>query len=100
MKICAISDVHYPQNRESLKEAVSMTNNADALVIAGDISDDLEHYDEVLKHFSRFGGLKTAVLGNHDLYAIPGSDSYQKFRDLDEICRENDFYLLDLTSPV
>ncbi|MBR9704678.1 hypothetical protein GOV12_04650 [Candidatus Pacearchaeota archaeon] len=95
MKITALSDIHYPHNEKQLDDSLESMVDSDVIVIAGDISHDLEEYELVLSRFSGLACKKLIVIGNHDLYTEDGSDSYRKIKVLNRICKRNDFHLLD-----
>lgn len=95
MKICAISDIHYPYNKFNLDSSIELMRNSDVLVIAGDISHNLMDYKKVLGKFNRLKILKLIVLGNHDIYCQKIDDSFRKIESLEEICKQNKFHLLD-----
>jgi len=99
MIISAISDIHSPENRGQLNQAIARMQDSDVIIIAGDISSNPKQYQRVLKKFRGLKARKLAVLGNHDLYVQKGKDSFQKARLLERICKEQDFHLLD-TSPL
>jgi predicted phosphodiesterase len=99
MKISAVSDIHGSYNAAQLDEAVREMKNSDAVVVAGDLTENINRYEAILQKFNGINGLKVAVLGNHDLYAKRDEDSYAKIGLLDEVCRRNDFHLLD-SAPV
>ena len=82
MKICAISDIHYPHNEPNLMKDIEQMGDSDVIVIAGDISHNIFDYETVLKRFNRLKALKLVVLGNHDIYCNKKEDSFEKIERL------------------
>jgi len=95
MKVSATSDIHHPKNASKLESAIAEMTDSDVVVIAGDISYDVRTYSRVLNKFRHLAATKVTVLGNHDLYVGTDGDSLEKVALLADICRRNDFHLLD-----
>jgi predicted phosphodiesterase len=91
MRIFAVSDLHtdFAENRRRLQQVSSTSYLQDALVVAGDIADDLRIIDWTLRKLrSRFGQV-FYVPGNHELW-VHGEeyDSVEKFRQVLHLCDE------------
>ncbi|GEM_PF-685627 len=71
MRIAAIADLHFSEERRARAEAIAgavASARADVLVIAGDCADGVEHLADALALFGEFGGVRLMVPGNHDLW--------------------------------
>ena len=100
MKIFATADLHYTPKRKQEMEKLALDlkqSKADVFILAGDISSlNDEHATECLSHFDSWDGLKLAVPGNHDVWAIPGSNSVLRYtQTLPAIFKQHNFHLLD-----
>lgn len=100
-KVLATADLHWQLYSTGdactldLVEYVS-DSDADALAIAGDVADrDPAEFEECLRLFDDFRGLKMVVPGNHDLWTNEG-DSREKHRSiLPRLARDCGFRYLD-----
>ena len=72
MRVLAIADPHYDDERRRRVEAIATAvcaAEADVLVVAGDCcADGPERIGEVLDLFEAFDGIRLMVPGNHDLW--------------------------------
>jgi len=90
LRVFALSDLHvdYAENWEWLNALSLEGHERDALIVAGDVSDDLEKLGAVFRLLTaRFGNV-FFVPGNHELW-VPGQgaqDSLGKFREVLECC--------------
>src|SRR5215831_5690328 len=95
MRIFAVSDLHtdFAENRRRLQQVSSTSYLQDALVVSGDIADDLRIIDWTLRELrSRFGQV-FYVPGNHELWVRDGRyDSIEKFRRVLRLCEEIGVY--------
>jgi len=91
MRIFAISDLHtdFIENRNRLQQLSSLDYQGDALLVAGDIADDMRVISWTLKELrSRFSQV-FYVPGNHELWVRNGDcDSIEKFRRVLGLCEE------------
>jgi predicted phosphodiesterase len=92
VRIFALSDVHvdYPANRAWLEALPGADHAGDALLLAGDVSDNLSRLRATLALLrSRFAAV-FFVPGNHDLWVRRREcdDSMAKFRLVLELCEE------------
>lgn len=102
MRIFIGSDSHLHGNRPGGDEAVIKLadyvckngNSDDVLMLLGDYGNSLPSIRACLKLFSSFKGTKTAVLGNHDLWAAE-EDTAARFRHLQDELESLDFVALD-----
>ena len=92
MKVFATSDLHidYRENRCWLAKLSREDYQEDVLILAGDLSDNL---DLLADCFDRLRGCFNKVLyvpGNHDLWVIRSKEktSFEKFRAVRDIARE------------
>jgi 3',5'-cyclic AMP phosphodiesterase CpdA len=69
MRVFAVSDLHmdFPENRRRLQQISSTSYLRDALVVAGDIADDLRVIDWTLRKLRSKFGKVFYVPGNHEL---------------------------------
>jgi len=99
MNIVALSDLHYPRHKGHLEKVAKKirTCEAEALILGGDISEFKEaYYHQCLRLFADFKGLKIATVGNHDLWAPEGQDSYRRYREwFPELFKAYGFHYLD-----
>lgn len=90
MRIFALSDIHvdYAENMEWIRGLSSSDYARDTLVLAGDVSHDLEKLDSALAALAAKFDQVFFVPGNHDLWLIQTScrDSVEKFRRILERC--------------
>jgi len=75
MKVFAVSDIHtdYPENLEWVKSLTKEEFGGDALIVAGDVSDDEKTFIETFRHLSRTFRHVFFVAGNHELYLRKGT---------------------------
>lgn len=90
MRIFAISDLHadFRENRARLNDVSATEFRGDALIVAGDVADNLETLTETLAHLrGRFGEV-FFVPGNHELWVRGGArmDSVEKFQAVLRAC--------------
>eukprot|EP01105_Mastigella_eilhardi_P027523 TRINITY_DN8520_c0_g1_i1.p1 TRINITY_DN8520_c0_g1~~TRINITY_DN8520_c0_g1_i1.p1 ORF type:complete len:296 (-),score=63.77 TRINITY_DN8520_c0_g1_i1:115-1002(-) len=95
-RVYALSDLHadFPQNQEWLAGSALHApggHRDDALVVAGDVSDDLQRLDETLRLLAHTFGHVFFVPGNHELWlrcagANPAYTSLDKFHDVLSVC--------------
>lgn len=87
MKIYAISDIHidYKANKEWMLNLSSADYQNDILILAGDITDNLEMLELCFRTFADRFHKVLYVPGNHDLWVVrdPINCSFEKF---DQIC--------------
>jgi Icc-related predicted phosphoesterase len=101
MKLIAIADPHFNEDRASRARAVAEAvsgADADVLVVAGDCSaDGIERVGDLLALFSEFDGTRLMVPGNHDLWQhdppFATSDVYEE--TLPALAAEHGFHCLD-----
>ena len=92
--IYAVSDIHtdYRKNLEWAKSLGQAGHGSDALLIAGDVADDVDTFAETMDSLSRAFGAVFFVPGNHDLWirrdGSHGADSIAKLEKLAGICCE------------
>lgn len=96
MRIFTISDLHidFKSNENWLKQLSKSDHQDDILILAGDISHNLDQFETTLIELkSRFGFI-FFVPGNHDLWVSPSSDesSKDKFYLLIDICERLNIY--------
>lgn len=97
MRLFAISDLHadYPTNRALIDQVPSDIYQGDVLIVAGDISHDLEIVDVVLAELRRKFGAVFFVPGNHELWLRSGDSagtSVDKFFQVIELCERLGVY--------
>jgi len=91
MRIFAVSDLHtdFAENPRRLQQVSSKAYLQDALVVAGDIADDLKIIDWTLRKLRSQFGQVFYVPGNHELWVRDGEhDSVEKFRRVLGLCDE------------
>jgi putative phosphoesterase len=102
-----VSDLHvdYPQNMQKIPALVQALRGqeADAFVLAGDVSHKLEHVDAVLRQFAALPMPRLFVPGNHDVWIVregrePVRDSWDKLERLADLCRAHGFVFLEKAS--
>src|SRR5262245_3737247 len=95
MRIFAVSDLHtdFAENRRRLEQVSSTSYLQDALVLAGDIADDLRIIDWTLRKLRSQFDRVFYVPGNHELWVRDGEyDSVEKFRQVLRLCDEIGIY--------
>jgi predicted phosphohydrolase len=95
MKVYVISDVHsdHKENMEWVEAHCAATSRPhDVLIIAGDVSDDLELLGKTLKLFASSYGYCFFCVGNHELWTRKAErgqyDSIQKLHKIEDLCSE------------
>ncbi len=91
MRIFAVSDLHtdFAQNRRRLQQVSSLAYLQDALLVAGDIADELKIIDWTLRELRSKFAQVFYVPGNHELWVRDGRcDSVEKFRRVLRLCDE------------
>ena len=90
MRVFALSDLHvdYRENMDHLDALSSREFQRDALILAGDVTDDLDKLTEVLVGARRRFGWVFFVPGNHELWVRRSEtrDSVQKFHRIVARC--------------
>ena len=91
MRILAVSDLHvdYPPNLNWLRGLDSSQYRDDALLLAGDVTDDLERLEEVFRIARKSFQHTFFVPGNHELWVRRGHwrDSVEKLEAILGLCR-------------
>lgn len=106
MKLLITADLHYNISRSqgpSRRLAGKICKlRADGLLVLGDVGGrDLQIVREALRLFEAFEGCKYFVAGNHDIWANPGEDSFDRYRRvLPDLCREVGFHPLDVEPAI
>ena len=83
MKVFAVSDIHtdYPENLEWIKSLTKEEFGDDALIVAGDVSDDERTFVETFAHLSGVFRHVFFVAGNHELYLRRGTREGETTRE-------------------
>jgi hypothetical protein len=93
MQIFAVSDLHvdFPPNMEWLRALDPAHYASDAIIVAGDVTDDLNRLEEVFSILRRTFAHVFFVPGNHELWVRRGEwrDSLQKFEAVADLCRRH-----------
>jgi len=95
-RLWAISDIHvdFDVNAEFIEDIASSRQPSDGLIVAGDVSHDLNRLTAVLRSLKRSFGKVFFIPGNHDLWLRdkkdPSPDCLAKLNRILEICRELD----------
>ena len=92
-KVYAISDVH-TDHAANWQWVLSLSRTAylhDALILAGDVSDDTAVLEATLRECTERFSTVVFVPGNHDVWcarkaSTPSADSYSKLKDLQSLC--------------
>jgi Icc-related predicted phosphoesterase len=95
MRIFAVSDLHtdFAENRRRLQQVSSTSYSQDALVVAGDIADDLGIIEWTLRKLRSQFRKVFYVPGNHELWVRDKEcDSVEKFRQILRLCEEIGIY--------
>lgn len=89
MRIYAISDLHtdFRENREALRRAMVHADRGDALIVAGDVADNVAVLRDTLEMLARGFGEVFFVPGNHEMW-VRGEErtSVDKFREVLRVC--------------
>jgi predicted phosphodiesterase len=109
IRVFAISDLHvdYDQNLNWVKNLSNQDYQNDTLLVAGDISDNVEKFSDALGSLYKKFKIVSFVPGNHDLW-VRGKetgDSLEKFYLLNNICatlsiKTAPFYINDDTIKI
>ena len=99
MKIAAISDIHIREDGsdDKLVEAIHTRVeeiSPDVFIIAGDISEKIDHFSEILSHLHVSGCENFYVAGNHDIWFEKDRDlgSLEKYaKSVGAACADNGF---------
>ena len=90
MQVYAVSDIHvdYPENHQWIMAISSEDYRNDVLLLAGDVSDNLDMLAEVLAHLVTCFAQVFFVPGNHDLWVRKQdySCSLEKLAAIEELC--------------
>ncbi|HAA59186.1 MAG TPA: hypothetical protein DCE42_30845 [Myxococcales bacterium] len=97
MRICCVSDLHMERGVSAQERAdLVASQEADVLLIGGDLADEREAFEEGLKRLSAFRGKKLFFLGNNDLELLEDNklteDHEEELKGLLDVY---DFHLLD-----
>ncbi len=92
-RLLAVSDLHvnHPENR-ALVQAMRAERDEDWLIVAGDVSDDLDDVDWALGHLAKRFAKVIWTPGNHELWSAseaPGLRGEQRYKRLLEICAKH-----------
>lgn len=94
MRVWAISDLHIdkPNNWTWLRQLSEIQYQKDVLIIAGDVTDNLDKLKVTFAFLQRKFSQITFVPGNHELWLRPanGLHSIDKFHQILEICATMD----------
>ncbi|MBT3601713.1 MAG: hypothetical protein HOE48_08470 [Candidatus Latescibacteria bacterium] len=94
MRVFAISDLHvdFRENRQWVDQVSDFEYRNDTLLIAGDVSHQLERVEAVFDTLNEKFAHLFFVPGNHDLWAREegASDSIDKFNQLMDLCADCD----------
>lgn len=89
-RVFALSDIHvdYPDNMAWVEALSATAYRHDALILAGDVSDDLNKLAAALQCVRSKYAQVFFVPGNHELWVRrqPGIDSFTKFHQVLELC--------------
>jgi predicted phosphodiesterase len=92
MRVWVSSDIHldYKENLNWFMQLSAVDYIHDCLILAGDISDDIELISDFFRKIRPKFKLICFVCGNHDLWVYQKrfSDSFQKFDFLLKICKD------------
>jgi predicted phosphodiesterase len=91
MRLFAVSDVHvdFPPNMEWLLALEPARYFGDAIIVAGDVTDDLRSLERVFRHLTTAFQRVFFVPGNHELWVRREEcrDSLEKFEAVLSLCR-------------
>lgn len=91
MRVFAVSDLHvdYPPNMAWLRALEASGYSSDAVIVAGDVTDNLDRLEEGFRILRRSFAHVFFVPGNHDLWVRRGEcrDSFKKFEEVSKLCR-------------
>lgn len=100
MKIIVTADLHHGiTSRNKLRKIRNQIclEKPDAIILAGDISESAEDFDQCLNLFSEYNGIKGVIVGNHDLWkrkdGLSSLDLWE--RELPSITSKNDFIWME-----
>ncbi len=91
-RIFTLSDLHvdFPANMDYMLSLPDIKYKSDVLIVAGDISDSMDHLRTILSSLTRKFHTVTFVPGNHELWVRRKSaaDSIAKFHTIIDLCEE------------
>eukprot|EP00899_Mesostigma_viride_P009410 jgi/Mesvir1/18470/Mv14321-RA.1 len=92
-RVFAVSDVHtdYKENLEWVEQLSNTEYQSDVMIVAGDVSDDLEILRTTLAHFKSKFLRVFFTPGNHDIWcrnSCNGKESLTKLRQILDMCEE------------
>jgi hypothetical protein len=91
MRLFAVSDIHvdFPPNMEWLLGLEPARYRDDAIIVAGDVTDDLRNLETVFRHLTAAFRRVFFVPGNHELWLRRSEcrDSLEKFEAVMGLCR-------------
>ena len=97
-RVFAVSDIHadHPENMQWVFSLPCNRYRNDALIVAGDVSDDLETLARALGGLRERFGRVLFVPGNHELWVHRGEceDSWEKFCLIQALCDRLDIGML------
>ena len=91
-RVFACSDIHtdFPENLEWVRSLSDVDFRGDAVILGGDVSDDLEVLETTLRLFARKFAHAFFVCGNHDLWTRSRGGEHRhadSMEKLDEVLR-------------
>ncbi len=101
LKLAAISDIHFPSEREVTVNSVNKiasVGDLDVLIVAGDIADSPgENAASCLDMLNRKINAKHKLIvpGNHDLWSGNGRSLEETVRKFDQLCESKGFHNLE-----
>ena len=91
-RLFAISDIHvdYPDNFDYMLSLKHDQFQHDALILAGDVSNQLNRLDTIFQHLSQTFKIVFYVPGNHELWIRnhDANDSIEKFHTILQCCNQ------------
>ena len=94
MKVFALSDIHidYENNKRWLFNLSMMDYRRDVLILAGDITDNLQTLEQCFIHLSKAFKQVLYVPGNHELWVVRDSvkSSLDKFKKVSQLALDCD----------
>jgi len=104
LRLLVVSDLHvdFHENRDRARDLATALSEseADALVVAGDVSHKLDQVEWALRLFDAFPGPRLFVPGNHDVWVVRSpagtpQDSWAKLDALEGVCDRSGFHDLE-----
>ena len=91
-RVFACSDIHtdFPENLEWVRSLSDVDFRGDAVILGGDVSDDLEVLETTLRLYARKFRARAFVCGNHDLWTRSRGGEHRhadSMEKLDEVLR-------------